>query len=156
MSFGTISIDPGNAPSVAIASDTISSAVYQRIKQANPNADQTGAYGIDADPVRVRPRRRGTSDWDTGLSEVPTAGALVAVISGTVYPEGGFITNVTDQVQWFTLTNTAGREICSQWDLQPRETRELPFKPGASYLGLKWRAKDSATPVITAHMWGAQ
>src|SRR4051812_48945616 len=92
---------PGTLADAAPAIDRVSGVDYQRIKLANPNADQTGAYGIDSDPVRTRNRRRGTADYDSGNVAV-SAGVPVAVTASTIYVLGGYLVNRTDSVQRVT------------------------------------------------------
>jgi hypothetical protein len=135
VSFGTSSIDPGTAPTSAVAVDSIASALYQRTKAANPNADQTGAYGIDTDPVRVRPRRRGTADYDSGLVSV-TNGVPASVTASTIYPEGGTVSNTTAAVRKLTLTNAADATIAIL-TLAPETTIALPVPRAGAWAGLK-------------------
>jgi hypothetical protein len=151
VSFGTSSIDPGAAPSLAVATDAIASALYQRVKQANPNADQTGAYGIDSDPVRVRPRRRGIADYDSGPVAVPNS-APAAVTAAAIYPEGGYVVNSSAVPVEVTVTDTAGNLLFFQ-EIAPKKTEQLPFTPGMGITGLKWGANAAG---ISGQVWGAQ
>lgn len=155
MSYGTDTVaggTTGSLPDVAVATDQISGAKYQRVKLADPNADQTGAYGIDSAPLRVRQRRRGTADYDSG--NVAVTASLVAVTSATVYLMGGYAVNLTDQVQWVTLTDTAGDEIMSQFPLQPRESKPIPVNDEVQFVGLKVQA--SAASSLKVRVWGVQ
>lgn len=151
MSFGNTSVDPGANPSVAIARDLVSSAIYQRVKLANPTENSVDPIGVDAYPMTVKPRRRGTSDYDSGRTAVTTT--LTSVTTATVYIEKVIITNITDAQHWFTLTNTANAEWISRLGLSPRETRtiDLGF---AAMVGLK--VQSDADSAVVAVIVGAQ
>lgn len=152
MPFGTASIDAGTNPTIPVAEDTISGAVYQRVKLADGTADATGAIGIDSNPLRVRSRRRGTADYDSG--NVSVAAASTAVTSATVYVLGGYVVNLTDQIQTVTVTDTAGDEILSAYPLQPHETKELPLRDEVALVGIK--AFAGAAGVAKLRIWGCQ
>lgn len=152
MSYGTTSIDPGTSPSVGVASDAIASVVYQRIKLADATEGATTGIGIAGNPLKVQPRRLGTADYDSGNSAVPSS--LTAVTASTIYPEGGYVTNIGDVDKWFTVTNTAGDEVCSRLVIAARSTVRLPFAPGMALVGLKWQAE--TVSCLRAQVWGAQ
>ncbi len=136
MSFTTSTLAAGGAlGNVTPAVDDISGALYQRGKAANPNADQTGAYGIDSDPVRVRHRRRGTSDYDSGTFAV-TNGSPASVTTSTIYPEGGTITNTDAAAHLVTWTNTAN-DVLGNVVVQAKETIPWPLPNAGSFVGLK-------------------
>lgn len=156
MSFGTDIVaggTTGSLPDVAVASDQIAGAKYQRLKLADPNADQTGAYGIDSNPMRVRPRRQGTADYDSG--SVAVASAITAVTTATVYVEGILLVNLTSQVQNVDLTDTAGAEILKAFPLQANETRVIPAVGGMPLVGIKAGAGGNAG-AVRARIWGTQ
>lgn len=152
MTFGPVSIDPGTNPSVPVAIDSVSGADYQRIKLADPTADQTGAFGIDSNPMRVRPRRQGSADYDAG--SVAVAGALTAVTTATIYLVGLLLVNLTSQVQLVDVTDTAGNEILKAYPLQPNDTKPFPFGDGLPLVGLKAGCGNASAVKLRA--WGTQ
>jgi len=137
MPFATRSIDPGTTPSVPVAVDQVGGADYQRTKLANPNADQTGAYGTDADPMRVRNRELGTNDYDSGLQNLPNADTQLT--AATVYVKTVFLHNLTAQVQRVNVRNTAGVYLLKDYDMAPHEIVNLP-RHGAELVGIHWQA----------------
>lgn len=155
MSFGTDTLDNGSLTDFEVAKDGIGGAGYQRVKEANPNEDEIGAYGIDTDPVRVRPRRRGTADYDSG--NVTVTGDLTtqqAVTASTVYLEGGFVHNPNASTARVTITDTAGAPIWTSKPIAANETVELPIRGGAmTMVGLKI-GSDSSNLRLRA--WGSQ
>jgi hypothetical protein len=154
VSFDTTTVAGGTTGSLAdvpVATDSIAGAKYQRVKQANPNADQTGAYGIDTDPFRVRPRRRGTADYDSGIFDV-TNGAPASVTTATIYPEGGVVINDSTEVREVRWTNTADA-LLGVVQLQPKEPKPLPVPLAGSWVGLKMGANGAN---VRAQIAGAQ
>jgi hypothetical protein len=151
MSYGTTSIDPGSTPSVAVARDLVAGAMYQRVKLSDATEDATTAIGVDANPLRTLPRRRGTSDYDSG--RVVATMSSAAVTTATVYVERIFLSNVTDTQRYVTLTNTAGAEYLSQMVLAPRETRVLDLG-SLAMVGIKVQAE--ANSAIALQIVGAQ
>jgi hypothetical protein len=151
MAFGTTSIDPGSSPSVAVAQDTVAGGIYQRVKLADPTEGSASAIGNDANPQKVKPRRRGTADYDSGMSAVPNVST--AVTASTTYVERLIVTNISDAQRAFSLTNTAGDEVISQLPIAPHETRVFDLG-GAELVGIKWLA--SAAAAVRAQIVGAQ
>jgi len=151
VSFGTAAIDPGTTPSTQVAVDTIASAQYQRTKAANPNADQTGAYGVDADPVRVRPRRRGIADYDSGMLDVAN-GAPVLVTGTTIYPESGVLVNTTAAARLVTVHDAAGN-VLAVVNVQAQDSRPLPLAVSGAWVGWKIGADGAG---VRAQVAGAQ
>ena len=138
MSFTSTPIAGGTTGTLADAApaiDRIASVDYQRVKHANPNADQTGAYGIETDPVRSKNVRRGTSDYDSGLVTVAN-GAPSSVTSATIYPEGGVLANTSTEVREITITNTADAVI-GIMTLPPKEMKSIPVPTSGAWVGLK-------------------
>jgi hypothetical protein len=150
MAHGTASIDPGSSPSVAVAVDAISGAHYQRTKLADATEGSTSPIGIDANPLRVRNRRRGTSDYDSGRVEV-TNGSPASVTSSTIYPEAATVCNPTDSARKLTLTNTADQTLVVM-TVAPQTTVPVPVAGGA-WVGLKAGADGSG---LLLHVAGAQ
>lgn len=151
MSFGSTGIDPGSSATTLVAVDTISSVEYQRFKLADATEGATTGIGINANPLKVQPRRRGTADYDSGMSGVPASST--SLTTSTTYVERVIVTNISDAQRSFSLTNTAGDEIISQLPLAPRETRVFDFG-GASFVGLKWLASTVST--VRGQVVGAQ
>lgn len=152
MAFGTTDVAEGTGgDTIPVATDSVGGAVFGRTKEANPNEGQSGAYGIDSDPVRVRNRRRGTSDYDSG--RVAVGDTLAEVTASTIYPESLLLTNLTDTEQWFTLANAAGDVYVSRYPLAPRMTVPIPFPP-TSLVGVHMQA--SAAASVIAVLAGAQ
>lgn len=150
MPFGTTSIDPGATPSVPVARDSIGGDIYQRVKIANPNADNAGAYGIDSDPIRVRPRRKGTADYDSGNVAVAN-GAPASVTTSTVNLEGGYVSNNSTSNRLVTIQNTADL-VHWAFLLGPQEHRALPIMGGAFVMvGIEIGADGTG---VTAGFWG--
>lgn len=157
MSFDTDLIDPGTNPTSPIAVDNVAGAKYQRTKLANPNEDQSGAYGIDSDPIRVRNRRRGSTDYDSGITAITgSAAAPAALTAATLYVLGGYVTNTTAAQIAVTVTNTAGTAIWSSKPIGPRETVELPLRAGAEAVGIKVGAGAGGSTGCNIHVWGEQ
>jgi len=156
VSFGTDTVAGGTTgalPDVAVASDQVAGAKYQRLKLADPNADQTGAYGIDSNPMRVRPRRQGTADYDSG--SVAVAANVTAVTGATVYVEGMLLVNLTSQVQFVDVTDTAGNEILKAYPLQANDTKPIPSVGGMPLVGIKAGAGGNAG-AVKLRVWGTQ
>jgi hypothetical protein len=136
MAFGTSSIDPGTSPTTGVAVDAIAGVQYQRTKAADPNEGSTGAYGIDTNPLRVRPRRRGTSDYDSGRVAVGS-GAPASVTASTIYPEGGTVSN-THATLTLELTLTDGSDnSIGTLTIAPKTTIPLPVPKSGAWAGLK-------------------
>lgn len=135
MSNTTSSIDPGTSPTVGVAVDQIAGANYQRTKLNDSTEGSTSEVGVDANPLKVRPRRRGTSDYDSGLVSV-TNGAPASVTASTIYPEGGTLANTGASTRKVTLTNAADSAI-AVLTIAPETTIPLPVPAAGSWAGLK-------------------
>jgi hypothetical protein len=140
MSFGTRSVDPGTSLTLPVAVDTIAGAEYQRVKLADPTADATGAFGVDANPLRVRSRRRGTTDYDSGLVNLPST--ETQLFSGTVYLTQLFFHNLTGNIQRLNVRNTAGVYLFKDYDLEPHAIINLQCNE-AAIVGLHWQAANA-------------
>lgn len=143
MPFQSQNIDAGSNPTIPVAVDLTGGAQYQRVKLANPTADQAGAWGTDADPLRVRSRRRGTSAYDSGVLTVP--GSDTEVTSATVYVETVYLHNTSTSVVKVTLQNTAGVKYLNQVEMLPKGIMVLSLG-GMSIVGIRWEA-DTASAV---------
>lgn len=156
MAFATDTVAGGTTgalPDVAVATDQIAGAKYQRVKLADPNADQTGAAGIDSNPIRVRNRRQGSADYDSG--SVAVANSLTAVTGATIYLEGFLLVNLTSQVQSVDVTDTAGNEILKAYPLQANDTKHFPLgDDGPTLVGIK--AGCGTASAVKARFWGCQ
>lgn len=135
MSFGTTSIDPGTSPATPVAVDTIASAQFQRIKLTDATEGASGASGIDTAPLRVRNRRRGTADYDSGLVTVGN-GAPASVTASTIYPEGGTVSNTAAVPRKLTLTDGSNASI-GILTIAPETTIPLPVPASGAWAGLK-------------------
>lgn len=153
MSFGTSPIDAGTNPTLGVATDNVGGVLVQRIKLVDPNADQAGAYGIDSNPMRVRPRRLGTADYDSGSVAV-ASGAPGVVTAATVFLEGLILVNLSALVQIVNLTDTAGAEICKDFPLAPNQTFPVPVGRGMTMVGIK--AGCGNPNVVKLRAWGTQ
>lgn len=141
----------GTLADAAPAIDRISGADFQRVKLADATEGSSSTIGVDANPLRVRPRRRGTSDYDSG--RVAVAATLTTITASTIYPEALLITNVTDTQRWFTLTNGADAEYLSQYPVAPRNTVVLPLSP-IELVGVRMRAEVASA--LIAQIAGGQ
>jgi len=150
MGYQGDSIDPGTNPTLSVYNDATGSGHVQGIKNIDPTAGSTSPIGVDSNPVRVRQRRRGTSDYDSG--SVAVAASSTAITSSTVYLEGGYIVNLTDQVHPVTVTDTNGDEILNAYPLQPHETKDLPVRDEVMYVGLK--AFTDVVSAVKLRAWG--
>lgn len=136
MSFTTSSFDPGSSPTTPCAVDSVGGAQYQRTKLADPTEGNTGEWGNDAAPMRVRPRRRGTADYDSGLVAV-TSGSPASVTATTIYPEGGTVSNTNSTgTRTLTLTDAAGNAI-GTLEIPAKNFVALPVPRSGSWAGLK-------------------
>lgn len=151
MAFGSVDIDPGNTPSEPVAADVISTVNYQRIKLADGTEGSTTATGINANPLKVQQRTRGTSDYDSGNSAVPAVDTEVTPT--TTYVDKILLTNISDLARTVTLTNTAGNAILSQYALAPRSSVVLDLG-GMECVGLRWSA--SAGSAVRGQIRGWQ
>jgi hypothetical protein len=147
----TSSIDPGSSPSLPVAVDSISSALYQRNKQVDPTEGSTSAIGVDANPWKVKPRRFGTSDYDSGRIVAPSSATQITAT--TTYVERILLTNLTDTERSYTLTNAADAEVISQYPIAPRMSVVLDLG-GMAIAGLKHLA--SAGSAVAIQIVGAQ
>lgn len=125
----------GALPDAAVAIDRIAGSDYQLNKLVDATVGSTSPTGVDANPLVVKNRRRGTSDYDSGLVSV-AVGAPAAVTGATIYPEGGFLSNTSTTERKVTLTNTAGSTIAVV-DVAPENTIPLPVPGGGAWVGLK-------------------
>lgn len=135
----------GALPDANVAIDRNGSADYQRLKLADATEGSTTPIGTDANPLRVRNRRRGTSDYDSG--RVAVGATLAAITTATVYPEVILVTNTSVTQRWVTLTNTAGDEWISQYPVAPRQTVTFHLSP-LELVGLKAQAEAAGAIVI--------
>ena len=138
MSFGNRPIDPGTNLVLPVAVDTIATVEYQRVKLVDPSADQTGAWGIDSNPIRTRPRIRGTQAFDTGLVELPTVSTEFTAV--TFYMQTLFLHNRTTSVRKVTISNSAQNAFrLDEAELLPKAVIALQFH-AAAQVGLRWHA----------------
>ena len=139
MSVTTTPVAGGTTGSLADAApsvDRIAGADYQRVKQIDPTVDSTTPIGTEANPQKVKPARRGTSDYDSGLVAVGS-GAPASVTATTIYPEGGTVSNPhATQSRTLTLTNAADAAIGTML-LPPLSFQELPVPKSGAWAGLK-------------------
>jgi len=152
VSYTTSPIDAGSNPTLAVAVDNIGGTLYQAFKDIDPTAGSSTPIGTDANPKRVRSRRRGTADYDSG--NVDVASSLTAVTSATIYPLGGYLVNLTDSIQRVTVTDTAGAYVLKNFPLQPNDTKAIPITDEVALVGLKAGA-DSAS-AVQLRVWGTQ
>lgn len=154
MAFGTRTVAGGTTGALAdapVAVDTVSSADYQRIKKVDPTEGSTTAIGIETNPEKVKPVRRGSSDYDSGLVSV-TNGAPASVTASTIYPEGGTVANTATSARKLTLTTAADGSIAVM-TLAPESFVPLPVPTSGAWAGLKAGA-DGAGVVL--HVAGRQ
>lgn len=151
MAFNTSGIDPGAAPTTLVAVDTVAGAQIQRVKLVSGTEGDAGESGTDAAPLRVRARRRGTADYDSGNFAI-AASAPVQITATTIYPEGGYIVNSTD-VPLVVLLHDAGGAIIYNRVIAPHDTVSLPFSPGMVLFG--WKAGADAAGA-RMQLWGGQ
>jgi len=135
VSYGGTSVSAGDTPTISVARDQVAGRDYQAIKAIDPTEGSTTPIGTESNPTKVKPIRRGTTDYDSGLVEV-TNGSPASVTSSTIYPEGGTIGNTSSSVRTLTLTNTADANIAVM-DLAPHSFLPLPVPQGGSWVGLK-------------------
>ena len=150
MAFGHGDVDPGTDPTLEVAADIVGGVNFQRVKLANPNEGETGAYGIDSDPVRVRNRGRGTSDYDSELVVLPDAEA--ELFAGTVYVLALYFHNLTGDVVRLNVRNTAGVYLLKDYDMAPHEVLTLE-RHGAKIVGLHWEAGAADAIAGQVHGW---
>lgn len=154
MAYGSSTVAGGTTgalPDVAVGKDNTAIGEVQAVKKLDPTAGSTTPIGTDANPEKVKPRRRGTSDYDSG--RVAVGDTLAAVTTATIFPESLLVTNMGDVQRWITVTDTAENHWVSQLPLAPRETRTIPFPP-TSMVGVKMQA--SAAASVVAVLAGAQ
>jgi hypothetical protein len=125
----------GSLADAAVAIDRVSSADYQYTKLKKSTAGSQVSTGVDADPLIVANRRRGTSNYDSGLVAV-TNGAPASVTASTIYPEGGTLANTSTGVREVTLTNGADAAIMTIV-IGPKSVIPLPVPKSGSWAGLK-------------------
>jgi hypothetical protein len=135
MAYTDVDIDPGATPSVPVAVDAISSVNYQINKLADGTEGSTSAIGVDANPFKVKNRRRGTADYDSGRVAVATPDPA-EVTASTIYPESGIVTNTTTSARVLTLTNAADDTLLIL-TLAPKSTVQLPVPASGAWVGLK-------------------
>lgn len=155
MAFTSTPVAGGTTGSLADAApaiDRIASVDYQRVKLADGTTDVTTAIGIDANPLKVKNRRLGTSDYDSG--NVLATAAFVAITAAAIKPEGGWVSNIDTVQRSFSLTDGADVPICTDVQLAPGAFLPLPFKAGMSVTGLKVKA--SAANAVRLQVWGSQ
>lgn len=141
----------GSLADAAPAIDRIASVDYQMMKLADATTDATTGIGIDANPLKVKNRRRGTSDYDTGISAVPASATQVT--ASTTYLERILLTNITAAQHTFSLTDAADAEVISQYPVGPRMSVVLDLG-GMALAGIKWSADQALA--IRAQILGAQ
>ena len=123
----------GSLPDYAVAVDNAGSKDFQRIKLTDATTDSTSSIGIDANPLKVKNRRFGTSDYDSGVVAIPGT-APASVTTATIYPEQGFISNPTAAAIDVTLQNTAGTSF-AVLTVAPKSV--VPFPLSGALVGLK-------------------
>jgi hypothetical protein len=141
----------GSLADAAPAIDRIAGIDYQMVKLADATTDATGAIGIDSNPLKVKPRRYGTADYDSGQVAAPSS--TTAVTTATVYLETILITNASAAQRAYSLTDTAGNTLIDQLPIAPRETRVLPLG-GMAITGIKHFA--DAGSAVRVQIRGAQ
>lgn len=142
----------GTLADAAPAIDRISSVDYQMMKLADATTDATTAIGVDANPLKVKNRRLGTSDYDSG--NILATASFVAITAAAIKPEGGWVANVDAVQRGFSLTDGADTPICTDFQLAPGALLPIPFAPGMSVTGLKVKA--SAANAVRLQVWGSQ
>jgi hypothetical protein len=139
MAFGSRTVAAGTSgslsPDPAVAVDTVSGVDYERTKLADATEGSTSAIGVDANPLKVKNRRRGTSDYDSGRVSV-TNGAPASVTASTIYPEGGTLSNTGSSTRKVTLTDAADNTL-AVITLAAETTIELPVPKSGAWSGLK-------------------
>lgn len=125
----------GSLPDADVAINRIGGADYQYTKLKDATTDSTAATGVDANPFKVKNRRRGTSDYDSGLVAV-TNGAPASVTASTIYPEGGVLANTSTSVREIALTDGSDNAIATIV-LGPKSVIPLPVPVSGSWAGLK-------------------
>jgi hypothetical protein len=135
MAYGPTEIDPGSSPSVPVAGDVIATVVYQATKDIDATEGSTSPIGVDANPKKVKNRRRGTADYDSGRVAVDTP-APAEVTAATIYPESGIVSNTTASARVLTLTNSADDTLLIL-TLAPKSTVQLPVPASGAWVGLK-------------------
>ncbi len=125
----------GSLADAAVAIDRIAGADYQRTKLTKSTTGSTTATGVDADPLIVKNRRRGTADYDSGLVAV-TNGAPASVTATTIYPDGGTLANTATAQRKVTLTDGSNNSI-GIITLAPESMVPLPVPKGGAWAGLK-------------------
>lgn len=144
-------------PDPVVAIDNIGGRDYQITKLYDATVDSTTPIGTDSNPMRVRDRRRGTSDYDSGSVSVAANATPQAVTASTIYALGGYVVNRTDQVQKVTITDTAGDEILKSCPLQPGESKPLPIGDGVGLVGIKAGSESAANAGdLKLRIWGTQ
>jgi hypothetical protein len=134
----------GALPDISTRVDTVSGQDIQVAKLADATEGSNTPVGTDANPLKTKPRRWGTQDFNTGLVAV-TNGAPTSITAATVYPERAFATNKsTTTSQKLTLTNTA--DVVQQVHLIPPNTT-IPLPCAGSWVGIKAGA-DGADVVL--------
>lgn len=130
--MSTTLIDAGSNPTLPVATKTIGGGIFQL----------------------TSPMRRGSADYDSGIVPItavsPAAPALVT--SATIYPEGGYVANTTDEPILATLTDTSGA-VFFRKRIDGGDTVPIPLAPGCSLAGWKAGADVAGLNVC---MWGAQ
>jgi hypothetical protein len=125
----------GDLPNFLVHLDRVSGGDYQYTKLKKSTAGSQVSTGVDADPLIVANRRRGTSNYDSGLVAV-TNGAPASVTASTIYPEGGTLANTSTGVREVTLTTGADAAIMTLV-LGPKSVIPLPVPKSGSWAGLK-------------------
>lgn len=144
---GTTGALADSAPAI----DRIGGDDYQMVKLADATTDATGGIGIDSNPLRVRDRRYGTADYDSGQVAVPSS--TTSVTTSTVYIETILITNASATQRNYSLTDTAGNTLLDQFEVAPRNTVVLNMG-GMAIVGIKHFA--SAVSALRVQIRGCQ
>jgi hypothetical protein len=157
MAYGTSTVaggTTGTLSDVPVAQDTSGGAVFQRTKDTDGTEGSTTAIGIDSNPKRVRPRRRGTADYDSGVFAVDGADPIVpgVVTAATIYPESGVLINDSQQVREVRWTNSAGG-LLGVATIQPKQAVQMPLPASGAWVGLKIGASGDS---VRAQIAGAQ
>lgn len=141
MSYGTTSFDTGPSPDVSVHRDSTGAGLIPTAKLIDATEGSSSPIGVDANPLRVRPRVRGTADYDSGLTAVPTG--LTQLTAATVYLQSAFFHN-THATAAITVTvqNTAGLKFLDAVPLGPKEWIRVPLDYRSS-LGLHWQVSAS-------------
>lgn len=136
---------------VPVRGDTIAGGVVQAFKELDATEESSTPIGTDANPKKVKPRRRGTADYDSGNFAV-NDGAPSQVTAATIFPEGGVLINDTNEVREFRWTD-ASDVLQGVKTVEPKDSIDWPLPKSGSFEGLKVGALGGG---CRAHIAGGQ